>query len=183
MLKKLFLALLLTVAVVPAHATTPTLGGPFSLMDNNGKRVTEKTYAGKYMLVYFGTTTNDPMTLESLKKIAEALDTMGDGANKAQVIFITVDPERDTKEKMSEFVKGISPRIIGLTGTRAEIDNAMAAYKAFAQKMPDPADQKSYTYFHPDFIYVMSPQGTFYTLMQASFAQKDFNTQLNAVIR
>jgi cytochrome oxidase Cu insertion factor (SCO1/SenC/PrrC family) len=212
MLKKLFLACLLTAVALPVTAaeeitsgravtrsnpapgpvskpapvlksSDTTIGGPFQLTDHNGKRVNAQTYAGKYMLVYFGFSSCPDICPVSLKKLTDAVETLGSKAERVVPIMISVDPERDTPEKLAKFVQGISPRLQGLTGTRKEIDETMATFKAYGIKMANPMNPTDYSYMHPDFVYIMKPDGTFHTILQASYDEKTFNMQLNSVIK
>jgi protein SCO1/2 len=139
------------------------LGGPFALIDQNGRAVTDQTYAGKYMLVYFGYTFCPDVCPLDTQKLATALRTFEakspDRAAKVQPIFITVDPERDTPAALKQFVAAFHPRLVGLSGTRAQVDAAKKAYKVYAQKA-GPADAtKDYLVDHTAIIYLMGPDG------------------------
>jgi protein SCO1 len=143
------------------------LGGPFSLIDQNGRAVTDKSFAGQYMLVYFGYTFCPDVCPLDTQKLATALRTFEKAdpvrAAKVQPMFITVDPERDTPIVLKQFVSAFHPRLIGLTGTVAQVDAAKKAYKVYAQKAESPgggpAPAKDYLVDHTAIIYLMGPDG------------------------
>lgn len=137
------------------------IGGPFSLIDQTGKRVTEKDFAGKAMLVYFGYTSCPDVCPAGLQVIAAALDKLGNKASKITPVFITVDPERDTPESMAAYVKSFHPSIVGLTGSLAETGAAAKAYRVYAKKAPDERNPGNYSVDHSSFMYLMSGTGEF----------------------
>ncbi|HEX8256744.1 MAG TPA: SCO family protein, partial [Allosphingosinicella sp.] len=102
-----------------------TIGGPFTLTDQNGRQASDTDFAGKYRLVYFGFTYCPdvcPVDLQSIGQGLRRLEKSDPGlAAKVQPIFITVDPERDTPPVMKQYVAAFHPRLIGLTGSPQEI--------------------------------------------------------------
>jgi protein SCO1/2 len=139
------------------------VGGPFSLIDHNGRRVTDKDFRGRYMLVYFGFTYCPDVCPSGLQVIAAALQKLGNKADRITPIFITVDPERDTPAQLSEYVKSFDPRLVGLTGTPPEVDAAAKAYRVYYKKVQDEKSTAGYTFDHTSIIYLMDPQGTYVT--------------------
>lgn len=139
------------------------VGGPFSLVDHTGKRVTDKDFRGRTMLVFFGFTFCPDICPSGLQVMAAALDKLGPKAQTVTPIFITVDPERDTADQLAAYVKSFHPRLVGLTGSRAEIDAAIKAYRVYAKKVPDPKSTAGYTIDHSTIIYVMGPDGAYRT--------------------
>ena len=99
----------------------PQIGGPFSLVNHNGERVTEADFKGKLMLVFFGFTHCPDVCPTELQTISVAMQELGDAADQVTPVFITVDPERDTQELMADFVEAFDPSIVGLTGSQDEI--------------------------------------------------------------
>ncbi len=136
--------------------TSNAFGGPFTLTDHNDKTVTEKDFAGKYRLIYFGFTFCPAICPTELSKITSALKTLGDKANLIQPIFITVDPERDTPEKMKDYISLFHPSLIGLSGTPEQIKKALKGYKIYAAKREEPG-MTEYTMDHSSFIYFIGP--------------------------
>jgi protein SCO1/2 len=139
------------------------IGGPFSLTDHTGKRVTDRDFRGRYMLVFFGFTFCPDVCPSGLQTIAAALDKLGPKAKEITPLFITVDPERDTPAQLATYVESFHPRLVGLTGTPAEIDAVIKAYRVYAKKVVDPKSTAGYTFDHSTFIYVMGPDGAYRT--------------------
>ncbi|MCB1563001.1 MAG: SCO family protein [Alphaproteobacteria bacterium] len=133
------------------------IGGPFELTDHNGQRVSEKDFAGSYKLIYFGFTYCPAICPTELQKITRVMKALPEeAAAKIQPLFITVDPERDTVEVMKDYVSLFDPRLIGLTGSRDDIDRTLDAYRIFATKVQEEGAE-DYTMDHSSFIYLMSP--------------------------
>jgi protein SCO1/2 len=140
-----------------------TVGGPFSLVDDTGKPVTDATYHGRWMLVYFGYTFCPDVCPTELQTIAGALDKIGPLAKNVAPLFITVDPERDTQTVLAQYVKLFDDRIVGLTGTPAQIAAAAKAYRVYYAKTT-PKDSSTYLMDHSSFMYLMGPDGRLRTL-------------------
>ncbi|MCB1532071.1 MAG: SCO family protein [Alphaproteobacteria bacterium] len=144
---------------MPPPVAGVSVGGPFALTDHTGKDVTQEAYAGQYKLIYFGFTYCPAICPTELQKITKVLNILGDEGDDIQPLFITIDPERDTVDTMRGYVSLFHPRLIGLTGNRAQIDKVLANYRVFAQKVEDP-ENNDYTMDHSSFIYLMSPDDT-----------------------
>ena len=142
------------------------IGGPFELTDNHGKRVTDKDFRGKFMLVYFGYGYCPDVCPTELQNIAAALDKLGDAAEAVQPIFITVDPQRDTVAFLADYVPLFSDRLIGLTGSPEEIDKVAKAYRVYYAKAPNGAGKDDYLVDHTSFVYLMGRDGTFLTMFR-----------------
>ena len=130
----------------------------FALTDHNGKPRTLADFKGKVVVVFFGYTQCPdacPTTLSELAGIKKAL---GSEAERLQVIFITLDPQRDTPELMAGFVPAFDSSFLGLWGEQAVIDKVAKDFKVFAQKVPS-KDSKSYTIDHTAGSYVFDDQG------------------------
>lgn len=137
------------------------VGGPFTLVDHNGKTVTDRDYRGRYMLVYFGFTNCPDVCPSGLQVISAALDKAGAKADQVMPIFITVDPERDTPEQLASYVSSFHPRLVGLTGSAEQIAAALKAYRVYAKKVEDPKSTAGYTYDHTSIIYLMDRNGDY----------------------
>lgn len=137
------------------------IGGPFDLVDQDGITRSEKDYAGKYKLIYFGFTYCPAICPTELSKMAEAyLSLTAEERARIQPIFITVDPERDTPEVMKGYVGLFMPQLAGLTGTSAQIENVKSAFKVYAAKVPqEGGDADDYTVDHSSLIYYLAPDG------------------------
>jgi protein SCO1 len=135
------------------------VGGPFRLTDHNGRTVTETDFAGKPFLVFFGFTHCPDICPTALFDMSETFRRLGADADKVAALFITVDPERDTAEKLKDYVQSFHPRIVALTGSQADIDAVTKAYKAYARKVP--LDGGNYTMDHSAIVYLMDRNGRF----------------------
>ena len=140
-----------------------TVGGPFSLLDHTGKRVTDADFRGRYMMVYFGFTFCPDVCPAGLQLMAAAIDAAGAKGLRVTPIFVTVDPERDTPEQLARYVPSFHPRLVGLTGSLAEIQAVAKAYRVYYQKVKDERSSAPYTMDHTSIIYLMDPQGRFVT--------------------
>ncbi len=154
------------VDLVPARAQqsaeAPTIGGPFTLLDHDGKTVTDQDFRGRFMLVFFGFTYCPDVCPTSLTTIAEALDMLGKDAGKIAPLFVTVDPERDTPEQMKMYVGHFHPSIIGLTGSLDQIDRAARGYRVYyAKVMEEDGGADDYLMDHTAITYLMGPDGEF----------------------
>lgn len=139
------------------------IGGPFTLTDQDGKRVTDKDFHGRYLLVFFGFTNCPDICPAGLQLISAALDKLGPKGDKVTPIFVSVDPERDTRETLAAYVKNFNDRIVGLTGTPEEIAAVARAYKVFYEKTPNETKPAEYGMNHTSIIYVMGPDGEYVT--------------------
>jgi protein SCO1 len=143
-----------------AVASGPSaIGGAFSLVDQTGRTVTENDLKGKPSLVFFGFTHCPDICPTKLFEMTQMLDALGPDAAKVNVLFITVDPARDTRELLATYLGSFNPRILGLTGTEEQVTQAMRAYRAFARKVP--LDGGNYTMDHTVFVYLMDRNGQF----------------------
>ncbi len=144
--------------------TVPDIGGAFDLVDVDGKQVTDKDFSGQYMALFFGFAHCPevcPTALNTLSHVDEALKPMlQKSGKKLAYVFITVDPERDTPAEMKEYMTNFSEDIVGLTGTRAQVDAAQKAYNIYAKKIDMP-EMETYMYNHSSFVYLMSPEGKY----------------------
>jgi protein SCO1/2 len=151
-----------TVASVPGAVS---VGGPFSLVDTAGKPVTDATYRGRWMLVYFGYTFCPDVCPTELQTVSAALDKLGPDAAKIVPLFITIDPERDTVAALADYVKLFDDRLIGLTGTDAQIAAAARDYRVYYARAT-PKDSTNYLMDHSSFLYLMGPDGQFRALFR-----------------
>lgn len=151
----------------PGAATAPPLagariGGPFTLTDQDGRRFSDRQLAGKYRIHYFGYTFCPDVCPVDLQNIAAALQLLdkSDPALAARIVpvFITVDPERDSPRVLKEFVGAFDPRIVGLTGTPAEIRRVADSFAIFYEKQP-PRSDGSYIVGHQRIAYLFDPDG------------------------
>ena len=140
--------------------TASTIGGPFHLVDQQGRSVDQRVLDGKWSAVFFGYTYCPDVCPTTLAALGRATDALGARAREFQVVFITVDPARDTPSQLATYLSSNTfPKgSIGLTGTPAEIAQAAKAYHVFYQKHPEGG---TYTMDHTAVVYLMDPKGRF----------------------
>ena len=139
----------------------PPVGGSFRLIDHHGARVTDETYRGRFVLIFFGFTHCRVVCPRALSRLSAVLERLGPLTDQLQALYITVDPERDTPEVMRTFLEKSYPRFIGLTGTRAEIDAAKHTFRVFAERRPDPQEPDGYVVPHTAISYLLDPHGQY----------------------
>jgi protein SCO1/2 len=160
---------------------TGEIGGPFTLVADDGKTVTERTYRGKWLLVFFGFTHCKDVCPATLNTIAAALRQLGPEAAKVQPLFITVDPRRDTPQVLAHYVKAFDPRIVGLTGTPAQIAAVAKDYKVYFSA-DESAQDRDYQVDHSAFVYLMNPQGQFVQLFGGTTSNNEIAARLRQLL-
>lgn len=158
------------------------IGGPFTLVNGQGERVTEKTFAGKPMLVFFGFTNCPDVCPSGLQVIAAAIDQLGDKAKGLTPIFITVDPARDTPEVTAKYVTSFHPAIVGLSGSEQDVAGAIKAYRVYAKKVEDGATADHYNVDHSAFLYLMDANGEFVKHFSHSVDADTLATELSKAL-
>ena len=155
------LSVLVAATQSSAQTATPPEGSRinFALTAADGKAVTERTYGGKWLIVYFGYTFCPDVCPTTLMEIAGALDKLGPRAEAVQGLFVTMDPKRDTPEILREYVKSFDPRIIGLTRMPAQIALATKSFNVFHERRD--TDDGGYVYDHTTLIYLVDPDAKF----------------------
>ena len=143
------------------------IGGPFRLVDQNGKTVTDADLKGKWSLVYFGYTHCPDACPTALNDISIALDELGPKRDAVRPVFVTVDPERDTPEVLKSYVTAFDAPILALSGTPEEVAQAAKGFRVYYAKHPEAGGD--YSMDHSSVIYVMDPEGRF----TASFTQEN----------
>lgn len=135
----------------------PEIGGPISLVDHTGKRVTEADFQGRPALVYFGFTYCPDVCPLTLTTLAAAYRKLPEGKAIPQTLLISVDPGRDTPEALATYVSSnaFPEGLVGLTGTEAEIRAAADAFKADYSRVDQPESLSEYTMDHTSLVYVM----------------------------
>jgi len=140
---------------------TAAIGGPFTLTDANGKTVTDADFRGRYMLIFFGFTNCPDICPAGLQLISAAMAKLGDKADRIVPVFVSVDPARDTPEKLASYVKNFDDRVVGLTGTPEQIAHIANVYRVFYEKTPNESAPGDYGINHTSIIYLMGPDGKY----------------------
>ena len=140
--------------------TAPTaIGGPFRLTDQSGQTVTEKSLIGRPTLIFFGFTHCPDVCPTSLFEMSEVLRAMGKDADRVNAYFVSVDPERDTRTVMKDYLSSFDPHLKGLTGDPAAVAKVLSEYRVYAKKIP--LKDGDYTMDHTALIYLMDKKGSF----------------------
>jgi protein SCO1/2 len=135
------------------------IGGPFSMTDHNGTAVTDKTYSGKAMAIFFGFTYCPDICPTTLARMSGLVAKLGPDAARLQVILVSVDPERDTPQVLKEYLASFDPGFVGLTGTPEQLASFAKTYRAFYEKVP--TDAGEYTMNHTAGVFLFNSQGEF----------------------
>ena len=154
-------AVVMCALLARAATSAVTIGGPFTLSTPDGATVTDETYRGKWLLVYFGYTFCPNSCPTTLLEVATALKKLGADADHVQPLFITVDPQRDTPKVMQQYTASFDPRIVGLTGTQQQIAAAAQEYGVYYARVPSGPGADDYVVDHSTYLYVMNPHGKF----------------------
>jgi protein SCO1/2 len=135
------------------------IGGPFRLVDQNGRTVSEQDLKGRPSLVFFGFTHCPEICPTTLFDMSEVMRALGPDADRTHAVFITVDPERDTQEVMKDYLSSFDPHLSGLTGDDAAIAAVAKEYRVYYRKVP--LEDGSYTMDHTAIVYLMDKEGRF----------------------
>jgi protein SCO1 len=166
----------------PPLSTAPlagaTIGGDFTLTDQNGKPRRYADFNGKFRMVYFGYTSCPDVCrpdmqnlMAGLKAYEKAEPTL---AAKIQPLFITIDPARDTPAVLAQFVRAFHPRLLGLTGTEAQIAATAKKFAVFYDRVPG-SDPSNYVMSHSEVPYLMAPDGSPLAILPFDNAKTDAN--------
>jgi protein SCO1/2 len=140
-------------------ALTSTVGGPFSLTDQNAKPITDQDLKGHPFLVYFGFTHCPDVCPTTLFEVSEVLRALGPRAKDVRALFVTVDPERDTPAVLKDYLSSFDPRVIGVTGDAEAVAAIEKSYRVYAKKVP--LEGGNYTMDHTALVYLMDKNGRF----------------------
>lgn len=156
------------------------LGGTFTLTDQDGKKVTDKSWPNKYLLIYFGFTHCPDICPVGLSRMTEALKQLPSSvSDKIQPIFITVDPSRDTAKVIKEYVVLFDKKLVGLTGTEQQIKDVEKLYRVYAQKEGSGDD---YMVNHSGYTYLMKPDGQFAAIYAHETTSDDLAKELKKIV-
>jgi protein SCO1/2 len=164
------------------EAGGPAVGGPFTLVSGDGHTVTDRDFRGKYLLVYFGYTYCPDVCPTTLNAVAGALDKLGSTADRLQPLFITVDPRRDTPEVIKQYTAAFSPRLLGLTGTPAEIAAVAKEYHVYYAEDRTGPGPNDYSMDHSSILYLMGPDGRFVAPIRADGTGAEIAAELGKLM-
>jgi protein SCO1/2 len=156
----IFLGVILFTTHYQGTALGPSaIGGPFNLIDENGKPITDQDMKGRPFVVFFGYRHCPDICPTTLFEMSEVMRVLGKDADRVGALFITVDPERDTPEGMKDYLSSFDPHLHGATGDAKAIDAVVKAYRVYAKKVP--TDKGDYSMDHTALVYLMDKQGRF----------------------
>lgn len=157
------------------------VGGPFSLVNQDGEPVTEALVAGRPYAIFFGFTHCPDVCPTTLAELTVALEELGPAADDLAVLFVTVDPERDTPEALKSYIASFSDRVTGLTGTEAQIADVVSKYRVYRRKVPSESGN-DYTMDHTAAVYLMGPDGRFRGTISYGEPQADALAKLRRLV-
>jgi protein SCO1 len=155
----LFLGAIFAVTGLSPNPHAAAIGGPFRLVDQNGKPFTNQDMKGKPYLVFFGYTHCPDICPTTLFEMSQLMRKLGPDADRAGALFITVDPARDTPAVLKDYLASFDPHLRGLSGDQAAIDQAIRDYRVYAKKVP--LQGGDYTMDHTAMVYLMDKDGQF----------------------
>ena len=157
-------------------------GGPFTLVNQDGRAVDQSVLKGKWSVVFFGYTFCPDFCPTTLTTLGKAMDQLGPKAGDAQVVFITIDPERDTPAAMKSYISSrVFPKnIIGLTGTPAQIAQVARGYAVYYQKE---GSGSTYSMDHSTALYLMDPTGRFHSVIADGLTPEEDARQISEAMR
>ncbi len=137
------------------------IGGPFVMLNQKGETVTEQMLSGHYTLMFFGFTFCPDVCPTELQVMTAALDSLGEKGKMIVPVFVSIDPERDTVDVVKSYVENFGPRLVGLTGTPAQVAGMAKAYRVYYAKQETKEHPEEYEMDHSSIIYLMGPNGKF----------------------
>lgn len=160
----------------------PAIGGPFQLVDQDGRKVDESLLKGKWSAVFFGFTYCPDVCPTTMQALAAAEQRLGPKADKLQVVFVSVDPERDTPAQLKTYLsnEGFPEQVVGLTGTPEQVAAAAKAYRVYFKKAGEGDD---YLVDHSTPTYLMDPKGRFARVLPYGISPEEIATQVSDAMR
>lgn len=155
------------------------IGGPFSLVNQHGEAVTEKTFLGKPTVYFFGYTHCPDVCPTTLAELAHQLELLGSDSDRLNVVFVTVDPERDSSEHLALYLSSFGARMIGLTGSE---ENIRRMAKAFAVHFGTIKDKDGDMVVHTASAFLMDRQGRFLALIRYDEERESVTAKLRKAL-
>ena len=159
------------------------VGGPFTMVNQKGETVTEKSFAGKPMLLFFGYTYCPDVCPTELQVMAEALRQLGDKASDIQPILVSIDPARDTPQVLADYVTVFDPSFIGLHGSEEQVQQLMKQYGVTAVRKDLPGSALGYTIDHTAFVHVIDQSGRWREQFPFGASAEDMAGDVRQLIR
>jgi protein SCO1/2 len=151
--------IVVVVAMQSPQVTAAAIGGPFTLTDQNGQKITDADFKGHPFLVFFGYTHCPDVCPTTLFEVSEIMRALGPDAGGVRSLFITVDPERDTPGVLKDYLSSFDPHLTAASGSPEAIDKVIKSYRVYARKVP--REDGEYAMDHTAIVYLMDKQGRF----------------------
>ncbi|CDO86171.1 hypothetical protein AWC29_29440 [Mycobacterium triplex] len=155
----------------------------FTLIDHDGNEVTETSYPGRYLLVFFGFTNCAMVCPRALSRLTDVLARLGADADRIQPLYVSVDPQRDTPDALKRFLMRAAPAFIGLTGTQQQVDAARSAFHVFTERREDPSAPDGYVMPHTAITYLVGPDGEFVAHFGDAVAADEVCARIRHILR
>jgi len=175
------IALAADAAPAPPPTQAAAISGHFALDATDGRKVTDATFRGKWLVVYFGYTSCPDICPTVILRIGQALTSIGTAAGQVQPIFITVDPARDTPEHLAKYMASFDPRVIGLRGDAAQTQEAARQFHVYYRTRS--LDSGDYSVDHSSFLYIIDPDGHFSKLLADTLSSDQLAAQFRTLVR
>jgi len=183
-MKAIAILLLVLLTAGPAAAQDRgTIGGPFALIDQHGRTVTDRDFGGRLRLLFFGYTFCPDVCPPSLQTMSVVMERLGADAALVQPLFVTVDPERDTPERMKEYLEHFDPRILGLGGPPAMVEAMAKAYRVKARRRSLNPNDLSYLMDHTTSMMLVAPDGAFLERFGYGLSAEAIAARIRALLR
>jgi protein SCO1/2 len=162
---------------------TPSIGGSFRLINHNGDVVSDKSYTGQYLIVFFGYTFCPDVCPNTLVKFSTVMDQLGEYNSRVTPLFITVDPVRDTVQVMSDYISNFHPRIEGLTGNKKQIKHIKNIYKVYgAKSRANTENLNDYIVDHSSLSYFMGTGGEYVDFFNYNMKASSIVSKIKKII-
>lgn len=161
----------------------PEIGGTFTLVNGDGQTVTDRDFRGQSLLVYFGYTYCPDVCPTTLGNLAAAVDLLGVRAGSLRILFVSVDPDRDTPGVVKQYVASFGPYVIGLTGTPQQVAATARAYRVFYAKHRTGAGPNDYTMDHTSFVYLVDRNGKFLSPLRAELPPEKLAAEIGSHLK
>lgn len=167
------------------HELNPVKAAPdFLLIDQNGNTLALSSLKGRAVMMFFGYTYCPDACPTTLSKFRQIKEQLGNDAQRVAFVFITVDPERDTPERLKQYLHNVDPTFIGLTGDRDLLEKVWKDYGVYAEKEPAPTGSSvGYYMAHSSFTYLIDPQGNLRLIFPFDTTAQDMASDLQALLR
>lgn len=169
-------AAVLTCQADAAPGAAPPIEGHFSLQNKAGQLVTERTYEGKWTLVYFGYATCPEICSTVMQRVALAMNELGSATEKLQPLFVTLDPMHDSPERLSMYLANFDKRMIGLTGSEKQTKDAVQSFRMYVKTRV--LDSGATTIDHSSYLFLKRPDGSFARMLSGDTSGHDLAGEL-----